>query len=155
MGNLTEFTDHNRQLASAQLSTRLPALQREKDITDLVPVNRAEFAAAVAPCLQLVAPMGMSGEAQEAWLEAAFVALKGIPIGPLKRGAEAAMGKADHPAKIVPAIMAAAKEDWEWRKRYAQPRPQPTPLPWRPSDEERREVGEMIGDLLKRLGDAP
>ncbi|MFN3627445.1 MAG: hypothetical protein ACK4S3_06150 [Parvibaculum sp.] len=121
-------------------------------LTDLTPATRAEFAAAITPCLQLVAPMGMDAESQDAWLESAFVALHGIPFALLRRGAQAAMAKADHPSKIVPAISAAVRDDWEWRKRYNEPKPTSSPMPWRPSDEERREVGEMIGDLIKKLG---
>jgi hypothetical protein len=101
-------------------STQRSVSLREADPTDLRPVSRAEFASAVAPCLQLVAPVGMDLESQDTWMEAAFKALDGIPIGLLKRGCEAAMRQADHPSKIVPAIIAEVKETWDGRKRLSQ-----------------------------------
>jgi hypothetical protein len=88
------------------------------DIGDLVPVSRAEFAAELTPCLALTSGVGMGGEEQTTWLRAAYKALDGIPIGLLKRGAAAAMKKADHPSKIVPAIMAEVEQAWDWRRRH-------------------------------------
>lgn len=139
-------------MAVAQSARRSVSL-READPTDLEPVNRAEFAGAVTPCLQLVAPVGMDDDSQEAWLEAAFVALKGIPIALLKRGAAQAMLTADHPSKVVPAIAKAIDNDWHWRKRYASyDRPKPEPEPPRIPDGERKEVADMIDGLLKKMG---
>ena len=154
MDNVTDIEAYRNQGSGGQLTQRNGSSVEAwaATLTDLTPATRAEFAAAITPCLQLVAPMGMDAESQDAWLEAAFVALRGIPFALLRRGAQAAMAKADHPSKIVPAILAEVREDWEWRKRHADPLPASTPMPWRPSDEERAEVGEMIGDLLKKLG---
>lgn len=104
-------------------SSRAALAVRHNDICDLEPVDRAEFFAEVAPCLTLAAGVGMSRDDQDAWLEAAFKALAGIPIGLLARGAKAAMQSADHPSKIIPAITAAIGDSWEWRKNY-RPRPQ-------------------------------
>lgn len=106
----------------------LPSLSsRANDILDLVPVSRAEFAAEVSPCLTLVAGVGMTADDQTTWLKAAYRALDGIPIRLLRRGSAAAMQTADHPSKIVPAIIREVREDWEWRKRR-----QPTPAPTAP-----------------------
>lgn len=69
----------------------------------------------MTPCLQLVAPVGMDEDSQDTWFEAARKALADIPIGLLQRGVAAAMRKADHPSKIVPAIMAHIGDDWQWR----------------------------------------
>ncbi|MDO7841095.1 hypothetical protein [Sphingomonas immobilis] len=123
-------------------------------LTDLIPVSRSEFAAELVPCLALVSGVGMSGEDQKTWLNAAYKALDGIPIALLKRGAAAAMAKADHPSKIVPAIMAEVREPWAWRRNakalgrhYALPAPTET-------DEqraERMEVGVLMDALVKRL----
>lgn len=124
------------------------------DPTDLVPVNRAEFAAEMAPCLALVAPVGMDGEAQRAWLNAAFKALDGIPIALLKRGTAAAMVQADHPAKIVPAIRREIGESWDWRRKHrAETRPAAADVAprHRPSRDEAREVGGLMRDLAQRL----
>lgn len=59
---------------------------------------------------------------QRTWLEAAYKALAGIPIALLQRGATAAMRKADHPSKIIPAIIAEVGETWE-RRRQSHPQP--------------------------------
>lgn len=144
-----------RQVATAARST-LPSLSsRMASLTDLIRVDRAEFAAELTPCLALTSGVGMSPDDQRTWLNAAYKALDGIPIKLLKRGAAAAMAKADHPSKIVPAIMVEVREDWDWRKRHAAARqPQPaTPMLDRHdvSPEERKEVGAMMRSLVQRL----
>lgn len=97
--------------------------------------------------------MGMDDDSQEAWLEAAFLALKGIPITLLKRGAAAAMLTADHPSKVVPAIAKAIESDWLWRKRHASySRPAPEPKPREIPEAERLAVAAGFDELLKRLG---
>ncbi len=90
-------------------------------LTDLIPVSRQEFAAELVPCLSLTSGVGMKDADQRVWLNAAYKALDGIPIKLLKRGAAAAMLRADHPSKIVPTIMSEIGEDWEWRKRAVRP----------------------------------
>lgn len=57
------------------------------------------------PCLQLVAPVGMGEDDRDIWFEAAQLALADVPADLLRRGAQYAMAHADHPSKIVPAIM--------------------------------------------------
>ena len=91
------------------------------DYRDLEPASDDQFITTLLPCLQLVAPVGMDEDSQDTWFEAARIALDGIPIGLLQRGAEAAMQKADHPSKVVPAIMAEISEAWARRKRLAAP----------------------------------
>lgn len=103
---------------SAPVAASLPVEIRRTDTRDLVPVSRDEFFTAVAPCLTLAAGVGMSQDDQDAWLEAAYQALDGIPIALLERGAAAAMKSADHPSKIVPAIIAEVEETWNWRKEH-------------------------------------
>lgn len=88
---------------------------------DLVPVSREEFVPVLLPCLQLVAPAGMGVEEQDLWFEAAFKALEGIPIKLLKRGAQAALMRADHPSKIVATITKEIGEDWAWRRKASDP----------------------------------
>lgn len=75
----------------------------------------------LVPCLELVAPVGMTMEDRDTWFEASMKALAGIPIGLLQRGALAAMHTADHHSKVVPAIMAEISEAWARRKRLAAP----------------------------------
>jgi hypothetical protein len=136
-------------------STPCTLSSREADIQDLVPVSRPEFIVEVGPCLALASGVGMSNADQQVWLEAAYKALAGIPIALLKRGAAAAMARADHPSKIVPAIIAEVRESWEWRKRnQAAPRYQPAlPKPIETAEEkaEREEVAAMMARLAKRL----
>jgi hypothetical protein len=99
--------------------------QRLSNIHDLWPVSRDEFYVEVAPCLSLTGGVGMSQADQRAWLEAAYLALEGIPIALLRRGAKAALLKADHPSKIIPTITAEIGEDWRWRREYRPPEPAP------------------------------
>lgn len=87
------------------------------NITNLTPADECEFVTILTPCLQLVAPVGMSLDAQDMWFEAARLALADLPADLLRRGAKAAMGEADHPSKIVPAIMRAVSDDLAWRRR--------------------------------------
>ena len=96
---------------------------RAADPTDLIPASDAEVLLEITPCLQLVAAVGMGEDEQDTWFEAALKALAGIPLGLIQRGAAAAMRKADHHSKIVPAIMAEIGEDWAWRRRFAHPVP--------------------------------
>lgn len=91
------------------------------DYRDLKPAPDDQFIALLTPCLQLVAPVGMDEDSQDTWFEAARLALDGIPIGLLERGVAAAMQKADHPAKVIPAIMAEVSGAWARRQRLAAP----------------------------------
>lgn len=92
------------------------------------PRTRGRFAIAIGRCLALVAPVGMSEDAREVWIDAAFTALRHLPISVIENGAREAIKTADHPSKIVPAIIAATKDDMAWRRRMS-PRPQPEALP--------------------------
>lgn len=55
------------------------------------------------------------------WLLAAWDALSGIPADLLERGCRAARLTADHPAKIVPAIISEVQSTWERRRELSQP----------------------------------
>lgn len=72
---------------------------------ELRPADDVEFITILTPCLQLVAPVGMGEGDRDTWFEAARLALIDIPADLLRRGARAALTSADHPSKIVPAIM--------------------------------------------------
>jgi hypothetical protein len=121
------------------------------DPTDLTPVARAEFARELTPCLELTAPAGMDADRKRVWFSAAYEALAGIPIGLLKRGAAAAMVKADHPSKIVPAIMREIGDSWDQRRKLAAPRPAPVALLPRVPASECKEVGALMADLAEKL----
>lgn len=72
---------------------------------ELEPASAREFITILTPCLQLVAPVGMGEDDRDIWFEAAQLALADVPADLLRRGAQHAMALADHPSKIVPAIM--------------------------------------------------
>lgn len=91
--------------------------------TNLTPATKTEFAAALTPCLSLVAGVGLKGDERREWLHAAYIALGDMPVDLLKRGAHEAMRTADHPSKIVPAIIAEVATALETRKRNARPSP--------------------------------
>lgn len=132
-----------------------------KSLTNLTPADDGEFISTLMPCLQLVAPVGMTGEAQDMWFEAARMALADIPADLLKRGAIEAMRVADHPSKIVPAIVKEVSGSLQSRRtaqRYRREFSEPEPLALEKHDvpeEERREVAALVAGLVKKLGDGP
>lgn len=69
------------------------------------PVSLSEFIISLTPCLQLCAPVGMSVEDRDTWFDAAYLAVGHLPPNVLRRAAIRAMQTADHPSKIVPAII--------------------------------------------------
>lgn len=151
-----------RQPASVQPLTPQHASSRAVDsrrLTDLTPADEAEFITTLTPCLQLVAPVGMSPDAQDMWFEAARMALADVPADLLKRGAVEAMQTADHPSKIVPAIMKVVREPMAWRQqaqRYRRPEPEPLALEKHDvPEEERKEVAALVAKLVNSLGDGP
>jgi hypothetical protein len=77
--------------------------------------QKKQFAAAILPCLALVAPMSMNEEDRKLWLRAAYVALGHIPFDLLALGAKAAMASCTHPSKIVPTILEHVSEQAKWR----------------------------------------
>lgn len=87
----------------------------------LAPAGNIDFVTVMTPCLALVGGTGMTREARTEWLMAARVALADVPHDLLQRGAKAAMASADHPSKIVPAILAEVKSAIEARRRNAAP----------------------------------
>lgn len=119
--------------------------------TELTPCDRPSFAKAMTPALALVGGTGMTEAARREWLNAAYLALDGVPADLIERGARAAMLSADHPAKIVPAIVKEIGSAWELRRRFAKPiaRPEPEALP--APDPDREEVGELMRGLVRKL----
>lgn len=120
------------------------------------PATFEALASAVSPCLALVGGVGMNMEARTEWLLAAHVALDGIPEDLIKRGARAAMLKADHPSKIIPAIMAEIEGALELRRasaRYVRPQPAlPAPIETEQEKAERLELAELMGGLARKIG---
>ena len=134
-----------------QRNDSLPATRRNLP-ADLQPASVPEFIQAVTPCLHLCAPVGMSLEDRDTWFDAAYMAIGHLPPDILRDAARDAMRKADHPAKIVPTIMAEAEERMEMRRqanRY-------TALP-SPTAHDQRDFEAWIEALPTggEIGDAP
>lgn len=118
----------------------------------LSPITRTEFAGTLLPPLALVSPTGMTEEDRNEWLKAAWIALDGIPLDLLKRGVVAARF-ADHPAKIVPAILREIDEAWSRRRTdrteilaaIEKMKPAPEPEAPRCTPEEARAIIEAVG----------
>ena len=86
--------------------SQLPTGSSRGAVSDeLRPADARQFVTILTPCLTLVAPVGMSEDDRDIWFEAAQLALANVPADLLRRGAQHALMHADHPSKIVPAIM--------------------------------------------------
>lgn len=68
----------------------------------------------------------MSAQDQRVWMNAAYRALAEYPMDLIESGAREAMKVADHPSKIVPAIIREISEEWGFRQRTAHLPPAPT-----------------------------
>lgn len=109
---------------------------------------------ALLPCLTIAAPSGMSSDDRSEWFLAAAGFLDTIPAGLLQEAARKTA--VDHPSKIVPAILAYARdhrETWEWRNRPASNAPRLTvvkaaPKPPPPKITQ-REIDQMEPELIK------
>lgn len=111
-----------QDLPEAKLREMVPA------IADCLPGALAEVMARLAPAppaqvnlkltelLTLSAPAGFNDDDRTEWLAAAANATKGIPSDLLDMAFKAAREKADHPAKIIPAMMASFKGPWSARR---------------------------------------
>ncbi|USI71629.1 hypothetical protein [Sphingomonas morindae] len=93
----------------------LPAALAEAD-EQLVPAPPELIVDALTPVLAMVAPTGLNEDDRVEWLAAAADALRGIPGDLLYRGIRVSRASVDHPAKIVPAIMAAVQKGWAQRR---------------------------------------
>lgn len=146
----------NVAIHPAQWARRSTPSQRgfQPPSTDRTPAEREpdakpRFARAIGPCLALVVPVGMSQEDRVVWIDAAFTALKHLPIDLIEKGAAEARKTADHPSKIVPAIIAATRDDVAFRDRMAA-RPQPERALPAPGDE--RPTTDELDAICKRYG---
>ena len=94
------WEDINPPMASAPRSAPLSTFS-----ASLTPATKDEFRSELTKCLALVVPAGMDEAARRDWLSVAWETLHGLPGDLLRIGAAKARLVADHPAKIVPAIM--------------------------------------------------
>lgn len=115
----------------------------------LQPATRQEFAVELTACLALVVPVGMTEEARREWLSVAWQTLKHLPSDLLAAGCLQARKTADHPSKIVPAIVAYAEPRLISRRRiereYATPTTPALPAPEYITPEEASEILKQFG----------
>lgn len=102
--------------ALAPRPERLPACSER-----LRPASRETFRNELGACLALVVPVGMDEEARVEWLAVAWQTLSHLPADMLQAGCAKARLTADHPSKIVPAIVAETQDWYEMRQRTAAP----------------------------------
>lgn len=131
-------------------------------LDSLRPATEDDFRRELTACLALVAPAGMTEENRRDWLAVAWGTLKHMPPDLLRQGCAKARKSCDHPAKIVPTIIADTEEQLRRRREYgppssyaALPSPQMAPrvlsreeLDTMPSD--LREMGLKAGFLAYR-----
>lgn len=96
----TAWEETNPAMASAPRSAPLSTFS-----ASLRPATKDEFRSELTKCLALVVPAGMDEAARRDWLSVAWETLHGLPSDLLAIGAAKARLAADHPSKIVPAIM--------------------------------------------------
>jgi hypothetical protein len=111
-------SDERERLGSTSLATLEEAHTNALALANfqLEAATKDDFRTELTSCLTLVVPSGMSREDRREWLLAAWATLRDIPADLLRRGCAAARKQADHPAKIVPAIMAEIGTAWDRRK---------------------------------------
>lgn len=123
----------------------------------LRPASRDDFRRELTACLALVAPTGMAQDDRNEWLRVAWGTLENIPADLLKIGCGSARQKCDHPAKVVPAIMATISDLWEHRRANKSSvlaalrklnEPAPEPEEPRCTPEEAKAIREALGIKL-------
>lgn len=125
----------------------------------LTPATNEHFRNELAACLTLVAPVGMSEEARRDWFAVAWKTVGHLPPDLLSMGCEAARKSCDHPAKIVPAIIAATEAWMEARRYHSLPREQealPAPVKKHVMDRRGQPMSEAdtaeLNGILENLG---
>lgn len=86
----------------------------------LAPAPLTEVNAKLSSLLTLSAGSGFSEDDRAEWLVAATDATKGIPADILDVAFKVARAKADHPSKIIPAMMACFQGPWAARRAALQ-----------------------------------
>lgn len=108
------------------------APQSQSLAVHIEPATRQQFGTELTACLALVVPVGMTEEARREWLAVAWASVGHLPPDLLAKGCAEARKVSDHPAKIVPAIIAATEAEYQERK---QPKQSWTPALPEPVDE--------------------
>jgi len=120
----------------------------------LAPATGRRFRTELTACLALVAPVGMTEDARGEWLAAAWATLHNLPADLLAIGCERARETCDHPAKIVPTIVAETRALIARRRaalREADPEPPALAAPERCTPEQARAILEEFG-LASKFG---
>ncbi|WP_419808374.1 hypothetical protein [Sphingomonas sp.] len=138
-------------LPATQWSSSSLALPTNTDPTSDTPDNRRAFAETIGPCLALTAPSGMGKEDRRNWLAAAFASLRHLPLDVIEAGCREAARVADHPSKIVPAVIAATEADMAWRKRNSVPRLSAPSAPALPAPGDERPTSDELDAICKRF----
>lgn len=118
------------------------------------------MATQLTTALALCAPTGMNPDDRTEWLKAARMTVGHLPADLLTAACRHVRETCDHPAKIVPAIIAFAEAEYAERERalrianaQASRRPaEPEPPAWNP--DECREMAEKVEALIRRLPSA-
>lgn len=97
-------------------SARQHGLQTQSSAEKLGPAPTEQFKVELTSCLALVAPAGMTEENRRDWLGVAWRTLEHLPSDLLAIGCAEARKSCDHPAKIVPTILAATERQMRWRR---------------------------------------
>jgi hypothetical protein len=131
--------DSNEPTAWEEINpTTALAARRELPCEYLAPASNTQFRDELTACLILVAPVGMTEEAKAEWLAIAWRTLNHLPADLLAAGCIEARKTADHPSKIVPAILSYADERFTRRSRNFSEYPAALPAPCRKSVMDRR-----------------
>lgn len=112
-----DWYSEKRELRGSAQPNQLPAvLSTSFEQERLRPIEPERLVAIVSPALALAGGVGMNEAGRREWLLAAGMALGHLPEDLLKAGVGAAMRIADHPSKIVPAIIAETADNLELRR---------------------------------------
>jgi hypothetical protein len=116
-------------------------------LSSLETATTTEFRNELTKCLALVAPVGMDEAAKADWLAAAWETVGHLPSDLLHIGCAHARKVADHPAKIVPAIISETASLLKARRDNAKPEPRDMPaLSARPCEPKQAE------EILREYG---
>ncbi|MFC0204714.1 hypothetical protein [Novosphingobium soli] len=111
-----------------------------------------EMSAMLSASLALVKPAGMTEKEAQDWLDAAYDALSHLPLYIFRDGVRSARLTCDHPAKVVPAVIAATRELMVWHNRPKTPPVLRLVSPVVPPRDEPLPDPETLMPALKRIG---
>jgi hypothetical protein len=142
--------------------TALAPQQGQPSPYSVSPASPDLFRNELTACLALVAPAGMAEEARRDWLTVAWGTLGHLPADLLIEGCAHARKVADHPAKVVPAIISVTEDRLVRRREYRQsdgehkslPAPTKRHLLDRRGEAMSQEDTDELNRILEQLGAA-